>query len=125
MKKFLMVIGVLFLVLVTGISVLLIYVSNGLPNVGPAPEIQIELTTERIERGKYLAHNVAACLHCHTPQEKSKFAHPIKEDMLGAGGNLFGTEEGFPGNYYASNLTPANLSSWSDGEVYRAITEGV
>lgn len=120
-----MIFGILFLVLITGISVLLFYVSNAFPNVGSAPEIQIELTTERIERGKYLAHNVAACIHCHTPQEKTKFAHPLKENMLGAGGNKFGTEEGFPGNYYASNLTPANLENWSDGEIYRAITEGV
>lgn len=120
-----MVLGVTFFVLITAVSVLLIYVSNGLPNVGPAPEIQVEQTEARIERGEHLANNVAVCMHCHSPQEKSKFTHPINSEMLGAGGNRFGVEENFPGNYYASNLTPANLGDWTDGEVYRAITSGV
>jgi len=125
MKKFLMVLGVIFFVLIIGVSILLIYVSKGLPNVGPAPEIQVEQTEASIERGEYLANNVAVCMHCHSPQEKSKFTHPINNEMLGAGGNRFGPEENFPGNYYASNITPANLGNWTDGEVYRAITSGV
>ncbi|MEQ8523442.1 c-type cytochrome [Gracilimonas sp.] len=125
MKKLLMVLGVLFLIVIVGVAGLLTYVSNALPNVGPAPDIQIEQTTERIERGKYLANSVMLCTHCHSPQEKTKFTHPIDKTMLGAGGNRFGAEEGFPGNYYASNLTPANLDNWTDGEIYRAVTEGV
>jgi mono/diheme cytochrome c family protein len=125
MKKFLMIVGAVFIVLIIAVSLLLTYVSTALPNVGPAPDIKIEQTTERIERGKYLSNNVAVCMHCHSPQENTKFTHPINAEMLGAGGNRFGPEEGFPGNYYASNLTPSNLSSWSDGEIYRAITEGV
>jgi mono/diheme cytochrome c family protein len=34
-------------------------------------------------------------------------------------------EMGFPGNYYAKNLTPYHLEDWTDGEIFRAITSGV
>jgi mono/diheme cytochrome c family protein len=126
MKKLFIVLGVVFLVLLSVVSAAMIYVSAALPDVGPAPDIEIELTTERINRGKHLANNVMVCMHCHTPQEKTKFAHPLKPEMLGAGGNLFGVEkEGLPGDYYSPNLTPTNLGDWTDGQIYRAITTGV
>jgi cytochrome c2 len=44
---------------------------------------------------------------------------------LGKGGQLFGHDEGLPGDIYAPNLTPFNLRKWTDGEIYRAITTGV
>lgn len=125
MKKLFLVLGITLFVFLTTVSVLLIYVSNALPDVGPAPDITVESTTERIERGHYLANTVMACMHCHTPQDKSRLTHPIDEKMLGAGGNRFGPEEGLPGNYYAPNLTPSHLGDWSDGELFRAITSGV
>lgn len=125
MKKLLLVLGALFLIVIVGVAGLLIYVSTALPSVGPAPDIQIEQTAERIERGRHLANNVMVCTHCHSPQEKTKFSHPLDRNMFAAGGTRFGPEEGFPGNYYAPNLTPANLSNWTDGEIYRAVTEGV
>jgi cytochrome c553 len=104
----------------------MVYVTTALPNAGPAPDLKIELTKERIERGEKLANNVMACMHCHTPQETTQFAHPIKPEMLGAGGVLFGKDkEGLPGNYYSANLTPTNLGDWTDGEIFRAITKGV
>lgn len=125
MKTLFKVLGIILTILVIAVGGILIYASTALPNAGPAPDIEIEQTAERVERGKYLATSVMACVHCHTPQQKTVFAHPIQEDMIGAGGNRFGAEEGFPGNYYASNLTPANLGDWTDGEIYRAITAGV
>ncbi|MDZ7805630.1 MAG: cytochrome c [Gracilimonas sp.] len=126
MRKLLKIAVIVCLALIAFVSVAMVYVSTALPNVGPAPDLKVELTKERIDRGKYLAHNVMVCMHCHTPQEKTKFAHPIKPDMLGAGGNLFGADkEGLPGNYYSTNLTPSNLGKWTDGEIYRAVTKGV
>lgn len=125
MRKLLKIAGVVALLIVIGISALLIYVKTVLPDVDPPSDLQVELTDERIERGRYLANNMMACLHCHTPQQKSKFAHPVYPDSLGAGGNLFGPEEGLPGYYYAPNITPAGIGGWTDGEVYRAITSGV
>ena len=40
------------------------YVKTALPNVGPAPEITVEATPERLARGEYLAHNVSGCIDC-------------------------------------------------------------
>jgi hypothetical protein len=31
----------------------------------------------------------------------------------------------FPGESFTPNITPANLGSWSDGEVYRLLTTGI
>src|SRR5690606_22865748 len=31
----------------------------------------------------------------------------------------------FPGRYLSKNITPFNLSSWSDAEIFRAITSGL
>lgn len=125
MRNILKGLGVLAIVAILSIIGILTYVTTVLPDVEPAPDLQIELTNERIERGRYLANNVMVCTHCHSPQERSKFAHPLNSDSLGAGGILFGTEEGLPGNYFSANLTPSFLGDWTDGEIYRAITTGV
>jgi cytochrome c2 len=41
------------------------------------------------------------------------------------GGEEFNRHMGFPGIYYAANITPAGIGNWTDGEIYRAITTGV
>jgi mono/diheme cytochrome c family protein len=123
--KLIKITGIVVSAIIVLIAGFLIYISTALPNVDPAPDIKIELTEDRIERGKHLANNVMVCMHCHSPQEKYKFAHPQINDSLGAGGNKFGVGEGLPGEYYAPNITPAKLGDWSDGEIYRAITSGV
>jgi len=87
--------------------------------VGP---IQLPTDPERIERGKYLAHHVSLCVECHTVRDFDRFAGPIDESRLGAGG------ERFPGEFgvlYSSNITPAGIGDWSDEELYRAVTTGV
>ena len=104
---------------------LIAYVNVALPAVDDAPELVVDITPERVERGSYLANYVYVCTDCHSDRNYSKFAHTLDEANLGKGGNLFGLDEGFPGNYYAKNLTPYNLGNWSDGELYRAITAGV
>lgn len=125
MKKVTKILGVGILVVIAGILGILAYVSYALPDVGPAPDIEIELTGERVERGRHLANDVMVCMHCHTPIDKARFAHPLKIDSLGAGGVYFGPEEGLPGIFYTPNITPAALGDWTDGEIYRAIAEGV
>ena len=104
---------------------LLSYVKIALPNVGAAPEIKVELTPERIARGKYLAHSVTLCMDCHSTRDWTKFSAPLVEGTLGKGGELFDQKIGFPGSYYAPNLTPHHLGKWTDGEIFRAITAGV
>ncbi|MDR9418027.1 c-type cytochrome [Gracilimonas sp.] len=125
MKKVTKILGIGLLVIIACILGILAYVSFALPDVGPPPNIEIEQTAERVERGKHLANNVMVCMHCHTPIDKAKFAHPLKVDSLGAGGVYFGPEEGLPGVFYSPNITPAALGDWTDGEIYRAITSGV
>ncbi len=98
------------------------YVSFALPDVGPAPDIKVEITPERVERGRYLVENVALCTDCHAHRDMTKFAGPRVAGTEGAGGEVFDTEVGY---FTAKNITPAKLGDWTDGEIYRAITAGV
>lgn len=114
---------------VAGIIILLVvglaYIKLALPNVGPAPVFAIRADSTRIEHGKYLANHVAACMDCHSTRDFSKWTGPVLIGTEGKGGEAFRREDGFPGNYYAPNLTPTHLGQWTDGELYRAITAGV
>ncbi|MFD1141494.1 c-type cytochrome [Larkinella insperata] len=118
------------LALVVGVFVLLIagsvaYIKTALPNVGPAPALTIQADSAQISRGKYLANHVAVCIDCHSERDWKVVAGPLVPGTEGKGGEPFTHDMGFPGSYYAKNLTPAHLSGWSDGEIYRAITTGV
>lgn len=125
MKKFFRIIGYALLIVILVISGLLIYVKTALPNVGPAPAITIEYTPERIERGRYLANSVTVCMDCHSTRDWNKFAGPVTEGTLGKGGERFDQKVGFPGVYYSKNITPAGISRYTDGELFRLITTGV
>ncbi len=113
--------GVVFLL----IALLLAYVKTMLPNVSPAPELQVEITTEKIDRGKYLANHVMLCMDCHSTRDWNLFSGPMVLGTEGKGGEIFDQMLGFPGKYVASNITPIGLQSWTDGEIFRAITSGV
>jgi mono/diheme cytochrome c family protein len=125
MKKTLKVVGIIFALLLVVIAAAVSYVKTALPNTGEAPELKIERTPARIERGKYLAYHVAVCMDCHSTRDWSKFAGPLTNENLGGGGELFDHNQGFPGIMYARNITPFNLGNWTDGEVFRAVTTGV
>lgn len=119
-----------YLGIILGILILIIvcigaYVKIALPDTGPAPEMTIEQTPERIERGKYLANSVTICMDCHSTRDWSRFAGPMLPDSIGGGGELFDQNMGFPGKFIAANITPFALGNWTDGEVYHAITTGV
>ncbi len=101
------------------------YMKIFLPNVGPAPDITVQLTDEKIDRGRYLANHVMLCMDCHAVRDFSYFAGPPKTETLGAGGEKFNREMGLPGDFTAKNITPAALGDWTDGEIFRAITSGV
>lgn len=100
------------------------YVKFALPNNHPASNIKIALTHERIERGRYLANHVTVCMDCHSTRNWAEYAGPIVKNTLGGGGELFDETMGFPGKIYAANITPHRLSTWTDGEIVRAITTG-
>lgn len=125
MKKFLKILLVLILIVVVGIAGLLTYVKLALPDVGAAPDLKIEATPEMLARGEYLANNVVGCVECHATRDFSRFAGPIDPASAGKGGELFGSLLGFPGEYYAPNITPYGIGDWTDGELFRAVTSGV
>jgi mono/diheme cytochrome c family protein len=121
LKFVLIVIGLIVVFIVST----LVYVKTALPDVGEPEAIKIDYSQERIAHGKYLANSVMVCMDCHSQRDYSKFAAPMIPGTLGKGGELFGKTLGFPGDFYAPNLTPYSLKSWSDGELFRAITSGV
>lgn len=100
------------------------YVSTFLPSI-KVKDIKVESSAERIERGEYLANHVTVCMDCHSTRDWGKYSAPVVPGTEGAGGEKFDQAMGLPGVYYSPNITPFNLSSWSDGEIYRAITCGV
>lgn len=100
------------------------YVKVALPNVGEAPDLVVEKTAERVERGKYIANHVSVCMDCHSSRDWTRYSAPPNGNF-GGGGEKFSRDMGFPGEFYAKNITPYALSKWTDGEVFRAMTTGV
>jgi mono/diheme cytochrome c family protein len=107
------------------VMIFVLYLKFALPNVGPAPDIKVEITPERLERGEYLTNTVMACIDCHSQRDMTKFSGPITGVPFAGGGEEFTEELGAPGDFYAPNLTPYHLADWTDGEIYRALTAGV
>jgi mono/diheme cytochrome c family protein len=124
MKKVFKVILVIIVLIIIGIVGVAFYVKTALPNVGAAPDIKVDITPERVARGRYLANNVAACMDCHSQRDWSVYAGPIKNGTFGGGGEEFGKAISFPGTLYSRNITPYGLSTWTDGEIFRTITTG-
>jgi mono/diheme cytochrome c family protein len=79
----------------------------------PGVELKVAGTAEQIRRGQAVSDSF--CGGCHT-----------RTDTL-SGGMDVGKEISLPiGSFIASNLTPAGqLSQWSDGDIFRAIRNGV
>lgn len=125
MKRALKILGYLFLLFIVVIAAVLSYVKTALPDVGPPPELKVEMTAGQIERGRYLANSVCVCMDCHSTRDWSKFSGPLIEGTLGKGGDRFDQSVGMPGVFYPKNITPAGISAYTDGELYRVITTGV
>jgi cytochrome c2 len=125
MKKVSRYVLYLVLLIVVVVGVLLTYLKTALPDVGEAADLKIDYTPERIKRGEYLANHVTACMDCHSKRDWSKFSGPMAEGTLGMGGERFDQTVGMPGVYYSKNITPAGISRYTDGELFRVITTGV
>jgi len=83
-----------------------------------------------VARGEYLAVHVAACMHCHSQRDWTKNAGPTIPGTEGEGGDKFDHTilDAIPGTIYAKNITPdsaTGIGTWTDGEILRAITEGI
>ena len=125
MKKTSKIALLILVVIILAITGSIIYIKTALPNVGAAPDLKIELTEARIKRGEYLSNAVTVCMDCHSTRDWTRFSGPLTPGTLGAGGEIFNQEFGFPGIFYSKNITPYKLIAWSDGEIFRAITSGV
>lgn len=81
----------------------------------PVPVIAVAGTPEQIERGRHIADTFCASCHSQTL------------DLPLTGGLDLG--KGLPmnlGTFVAGNLTPAGpLQDWSDGEIFRALRDGI
>jgi len=79
----------------------------------PVPNLKIPGTTAQIQRGQAIVDSF--CSACHS-----------KTDRL-TGGRDMGKDLSIPiGSFVSSNLTPAGqLRHWSDGEIFRAIRNGI
>lgn len=125
MKKLFRILFFIIAFAVVALTGAITYVKLALPDVGTAPELKVEATPERVERGKYLANSVTICMDCHSTRDWSKFSGPIKPGTFGQGGDRFDHTVGFPGVYHAKNITPSGIGRYTDGELYRVITTGV
>ena len=86
------------------------YVRIGATQPNPVPNVTVALTSENVARGEKF---VRVCAGCHSPNNSLPLI----------GNNFLGDAP--LGTVYAPNLTPAHLGNWSDGEIIRAIREGV
>ncbi len=103
----------------------IVYIYTACPNVELDQSISVEITSERIKRGDYLANHVMVCIDCHAERDWTRFSGPLTTGTEGKGGEKFDRTMGLPGVYYAPNITPAGIGDWSDSELYRVITSGV
>lgn len=94
-------------------------------NERPAPDIHVDRSPEKVARGEYLTLHVMDCFGCHGTVDP---AAGMVDRTRPAGGAVFGHNLGFPGTVYLRNLTAdpeTGLGSWTDGEILRAMREGV
>jgi mono/diheme cytochrome c family protein len=126
MRLLLKIVGVLLVLVLVIAGAGFLYFINRYPDVPPAQAVTLPTSPEVLARGKYLAEHVTVCIDCHSERDWSKFAGPLKPGTFGQGGERFDTpNSGVPGILYASNITPAGIGDYSDGELVRAVTTGV
>jgi len=117
--------GVGALALVAGVAIGILALA--FPRSRAASTEKVEITPARIARGQYLFHHVTACVSCHAERDFKQYAAPVKEGTIGAG-MCFPPELRLPGEICSGNLTPhpqAGIGAWTDGELMRAIREGI
>lgn len=64
-------------------------------------------------------------MDCHSTRRWDLYSGPMDINAQGAGGEIFNQDMGFPDRFFSPNITPYALDSWTDGEIFRAITSGV
>ncbi|MFL6247428.1 MAG: c-type cytochrome [Thermoanaerobaculia bacterium] len=127
MKTFLKVVGMFVLAVLALAAIGVSWLALRKPAQRAAVAEKVQATPERIARGNYLVHHVSICVDCHS-ERTDQYALPFKPGREGVGGFVWDQRIGFPGTLAAANLTsdPATgLGQWTDGEILRAMREGV
>jgi mono/diheme cytochrome c family protein len=123
LKKLVLSILVLLLVAAAGVPA---YFYGTYPKMRPAPPLSAPRTPEALARGQYLVTSLG-CANCHSPVDDTRPGDFPVESQLFAG-RVFPKEMALPGTVVAPNISPdpeSGLGQWTDGEVARAIREGV
>jgi mono/diheme cytochrome c family protein len=98
-----------------------------LPKTAAPRDVKAEATPEALARGEYLGWTLG-CVGCHSPIDESRPGDWPIEGQLLAGRVIPGDPEGPLKAFHAPNLTPdptTGVGGWTDGELMRAIREGV
>ena len=101
------------------VAVLMLYgLSLFYARAAPVPDLQVAVTPERIARGEEIVRGF--CIACHGSPDGPGGGAPT-------GGRDLAEDLPVPiGSLVAPNLTPAGpLARWSDGEIFRAIRNGI
>jgi hypothetical protein len=125
MKKLLKILLYAVVTIVVIIGIVIGYVLMFLPDIEVDETLKVEVTPDRVERGKYLANSVMGCMDCHSERDRTLYSQPILEETRGLGGTIWSKAHGVPGELYSVNITPYRLQEWTDGELFRAIASGV
>jgi mono/diheme cytochrome c family protein len=124
LKKIFIGLGLLVLAVVGGVPA---YMYGAYPKMRPAPQMTAPTSPEAIERGRYLSEAMTGCVACHSPIDESR-PGDFAQAGLEYAGRVWPEGSGFPGKIVAPNITPdpeTGIGRWTDGEVVRAIREGV
>jgi len=128
LRRILKILGILVGVLAALVVILAVYVQFtwDRPVSRAAPQMTVPTDEQAVARGEYLYKYSLNCWDCHGSQDSNSPEEPQ------AGGREFDmTNIGPPGGFgyvYASNITPdleTGIGSWSDGELVRALREGL
>jgi hypothetical protein len=131
-KYALRIIFLIVLMLIISVAVLSIM----LPQIAEPRNLRIEATADVLERGGYLFNSVLGCPVCHSERDWSSVGAPPMPP-IGAGRPCGQSDQsplglaeggGFPGTICFRNITSdkdTGIGEWTDGEVMRAIREGI
>jgi hypothetical protein len=98
------------------------YLQLRYPIVAPPSALKVAGTPDQLARGDYLTHHVVGCTDCHGERDWTKYSAPQMREREGHGGMTFNIGVA---TLHAPNITPAAIGEWTDGELLRAMTEGV
>ena len=135
MRKFFVVIGLSAVVIIAGA---IIYLWGFLPRLSARTRHEYHVYPRACSpKVEYLVNEVLLCFDCHSSRDWTQYSGPAIPP-LGAGrpcidentkpvGIKFG-DGGFPGRLCIRNITmdeETGIGAWTDGEIARAIREGV